>query len=496
MLDMKQLKKIRHPIPDHVAEIKYKSKLYLGKKPKGEVVFKKGRGRDRIGIRCKSLSEAVDGSMNRLQVEKPRFMIDIVSCDNAQLLTAKDHALYELLLAHARKEGMTKVWHEISLGLIKSFVGVSSIDRLDEALQRILVVKVKYDTNDEPRHFRKLLNEVFLIKKETGKFIRFSIPEATRDDVLDSKDYTWVDLKVFRSFKNKYSARLYQKLSLIAGYNCKFRGPWIVSMQQLAEFVGYAKKDEAFHNGTFDRAIRKAIKELQDSDLEFSFSFARPKRSKMGKGRPLDGYTFVMSKKERSELYAQKAAHLSGIELNRIYDRKYCDLKKYEFPKRLWIAQAVSYLNDDACTISDKWREDITAAHKNAYAIIGKMKGADLLDSIENNGLKLTFEKWVKSGFVSKKAGKKIRARDLLREDYDLHLPFEPILVKEPAEEFENHPSREFVDQLYANIIDEKTTEIDEMEAIYLDKLVDEYAAKNKSFNEVELSVCDDDIPF
>lgn len=479
-------KRMRNPIPKFVQHIAYSNSLYIGKDKAGKKVYRKAVGKDRTGIRCESLHEAVNGSLAALQVEKPRFMIDTIAWECGSKLTAKDHALYELLYAHARKEGVDKVYHEIDLKLVQKFIGVLSVDRLEEALVRILGVRVKYDIKKKAKRFRRLLGDAYVVGGGGSKFIRFSIPEATRNDILESGEYTWLDLKAFKGFKNKYSARLYQKLSLIAGRDCYFRRPWNITLQNLAEFVGYAEEGETFHSATFDRAINKAIDELKDSDLDFSFSVSRPKRAKKGKGRPLGKYTFAMSKKQRSSLYTQKAAKLDGLTLNNLFDRRYCSLADHEYPERLWIAQAVKYLKEDAITISKTWRDNIAAAHKDADIIIGSFRGGELLDLIKSEGLKIAFEKWVNAGFVNEKT---IRARDMLREDYDLHAPFVPDYSKQPKkEEIEAKPA--------FSIAEEPPAAFDEMEELYIEQLVDEYEAQGNSKKVLELADCDEDIPF
>jgi hypothetical protein len=125
-----------------------------GRNPKRRVEQRSGseivRGRNRSGIQAADFAAEAVHTEHPLavRVEKPRVLIETARVEGVDLLTAKDIALHEYLIAHARKQGIETPEHEVGVGSMLGFLGVRDIGRLEESLSRLSRTVIRYDVTD------------------------------------------------------------------------------------------------------------------------------------------------------------------------------------------------------------------------------------------------------------------------------------------------------------------------------------------------------------
>ena len=175
---------------------------------------------------------------------KPRFMIETMEVVGDNVLTAQDHALYEVLLAWARTKGLDKDIHEVPAEAVRTYLGVDKWDEVRRSADRLSSVQVRYDFRDEEwrRHGKIALVSVGLkesLKDPAARFVEFEIPARIRRVMAEARDYAQLELAAFPRFNCKYTAILYQRLALRAGYDKPLIRPWEIEPTKLATDLGY-----------------------------------------------------------------------------------------------------------------------------------------------------------------------------------------------------------------------------------------------------------------
>ena len=126
---------------------------------------------------------------------------------------------------------------------MRSYTRLARTDDLVAGLHRLSTTHVKYDIRDA--EFRRrgtvpmVLAEVRESLKDGTAAVVFSIPSHVRRLMSSARSYTWLELRAFPLFTSRYTARLYQRLALLANYDDAVRKPWEISPQDLAELLGW-----------------------------------------------------------------------------------------------------------------------------------------------------------------------------------------------------------------------------------------------------------------
>lgn len=284
------------------------------------------RDRASVGIRAADfVAESVYGEHPlAVQVKKPSNLIETARVEGVDLLTAKDIALHEFLIAHARHEGIRLPEHNIDVGRMLSFLGIREIGRLEESLSRLSRTVIRYDVTDLetgkrikswPQMITLSLEED--LKSGTPK-ISYSIPKALRTAMIQSRGFLWLDLNVLPRLKSKYAARLYPKLALIAGHDVPLRKPWVATPDEIGDFLGFPKTDGKFAAADLRRAVETAVEQINEHAVRFEVELKLQRDA--GRGRPIAAFRFDMltsSIMQGKSLRAAKAVRLKkGVRLD------------------------------------------------------------------------------------------------------------------------------------------------------------------------------------
>jgi len=362
------------------------------------------RGKDRKGIRAGDWTQETGSNRHMLdqpQVEKARILVETAAVVGADELTAQDIACHEYLLACARLDGIDKPKHQIKMRQMCDYLGVAKPDRVWSSLERLMRTLVRYHIVD-PKTSRRVCKPLIDgLASSTNRLTRttvidYSIPGVIRDAILQSRSYTWLDINVFPKFKSKYSARLYPKLALMAGYDFRVRKPWTPTLPELAAFIGYSQDDGDIHFTYFTRVLDKALAEIAEHVTAFEVVCVKPQRGS-GRGRPVpEGATFHIRVSDATKsLWAHRPADLGPTQIGRIEDRRYSPLRReYEHPPVKWFAQAQTMTKVPAEELSDRWRRDLSMSHSDPNIRLGAMTGSLLTSVLDAEGLKSAFRLW------------------------------------------------------------------------------------------------------
>lgn len=359
------------------------------------------RGRDRKGYQASDLMAAMTDPAEDMKqeprVEKPRVLIETVRVVGSDIMTAKDKALYEKLLAYARLHGIDKERHRIAVSDVASFVDVRNLDRLAESLERIARTFVRYDIRDEERgeRLRSAMPLVLFVLRERlssgAAWIEYSIPAEVRRVILAARDYALLEINAFTRFKCRYSAPLYQRLALEAGKHGSLRKPWRIRPEQLADLLGYPM--DRYSYGVFKRdCLDKMMDDLSYPNVT-RFRTRLEEEHSSGRGRKVEWLTFhVTDARRRQE--ERKAAHLSTVGKT-VINLPDHSLGHGELPSALVVARAVTATGLDEVTLSNGWR----AAYEKAKAhpgeqVVPGMEGAFLVNVVRSEGVGAGFAMW------------------------------------------------------------------------------------------------------
>lgn len=380
---------------------KTKQAEWRGKRLSGENIV---RAEDGKGIRAANWEKETSAKKRTLwdepQVDKPRVLINSTQVIGADKLTAHDIALHEYLLASARRQGIGKGVHEVSLAQLGEYLDVPSKERLWKSLERLMATTIRYSVIDQIKRCRvqePMISRVAIsTNRLTGKTtFEYIIPSFVRYAMLKSRSQAWLDINAFARFSSKYASRLYPKLALMAGYNEELRKPWCPSVEKLAVFLGYAARGEEFHVGSFMRVVDKAVEEIAQHVSRFEVTYVRPKRGK-GRGRPVEGVFYFQTSSAILDLSAYPEQPLPPTTVNRIEDRRHTLLAEREHPSVRMFSQAAQMTGRDADELLDKWKHDVVTARHQPKMRFGAMTGAMLVEALDTAGLLPAFKMWAK----------------------------------------------------------------------------------------------------
>ncbi|MFC4171631.1 replication initiation protein [Microvirga sp. GCM10011540] len=216
-------------------------------------------------VQARDLAAAASGrselSIQEPRAPKPKEMIEKIRIVGDDRLTARDQAIYELLLAWSRTDMLGKDSaeamkdkdalyaearsHEIPLKSVRSYAAFERADDLVTSLHRLSTTSVRYDIRDNEFRRRGAVPLVLAEVKESlvkgEAIVSFIIPPHVRRLMLEARSgsYGYLDLAFIARFRHRYTVRLYQRLALRAGYNEHLRRPWSIEPRKLAEELGY-----------------------------------------------------------------------------------------------------------------------------------------------------------------------------------------------------------------------------------------------------------------
>lgn len=291
---------------------------------KRDYKFKRGYGlvaaANRSGIRACAFWEALQSveqlQEQKVQVDKPTVMIQSAKIITECRSSAKDMALTEILFAVARAKGMNEKTHEVSGSLLMKLLQIDSVDRLIDALVRIVQTVVVYDfklpgarrkkgarslisfdvEHDDASEMKAGLK--VKIKSDTAT-LSFSISDEIRALYVAPKQYTWISLAAIALFKSMYTNAVYQWLASEA-HKAEFMKPVTIEIevQDLAKKVGWSHADvKPFNAPLFiERVIHPALIDLvAHIDLVGFDVDLLPLKRLAGRGRPLAPLMFKIT---------------------------------------------------------------------------------------------------------------------------------------------------------------------------------------------------------
>ncbi len=236
-----------------------------------------------------ALSDGRELARQQPRVPKAKELIESIKIIGQDRLTASDQAIYEALLAWVRDKGIADSAHTIPLSSLKTYAEITRTDDLVAMLHRLGTTYVKYDVRD--RKWRRrgtlplVLAEVAENEKTGDVEVRFQIPESVREIMIESRQYAHLELAAFPKFSSRYSARLYQRLALRAGYTNETRISWEIEPKKLAESLGF-KIGKSFRYADFRRnALEPALTDISLYVTRFRVT-CTPVKEDVGRGLP------------------------------------------------------------------------------------------------------------------------------------------------------------------------------------------------------------------
>ncbi|WP_240578411.1 replication initiation protein [Ochrobactrum sp. A-1] len=243
-------------------------------------------------------------SLTKIAPESPRplEMLDAVEITSADILTADDAALHELLIsaAYEADKGMSSEFTSLPVSTALKFIGDHARrDALKISMRRLMSTTVSYGTKKTRRFENVPLLFSWLESTEKEDIIRYSLPEPIRILMREMPAYAYLELAPISQMKSKYSVRLYRVLAAAAARekwtpNGDNRVTVSASLEDLFQWTGFpADKDGAMSFGKFRQRV------LADLDKELAtvrrFGLRIEEIRKEGRGRPLERVDFHLN---------------------------------------------------------------------------------------------------------------------------------------------------------------------------------------------------------
>ncbi|NKK67923.1 hypothetical protein GFL88_31385 [Rhizobium leguminosarum bv. viciae] len=370
---------------------------YVWQHTGGDIV----RGYQRYGIRCRDLSaEAVYANeASSPRVEIPRIVIDTMQIVSNHL-RAHDVAAFWRLFAEARKCGINGDVHSIRLGDLVRYLGLDSLLRAKQALVRLSSAEMTLRLNQRGFHglvrmyMLKILHDTDDLASLGGSdTLYFRLPAALKAAVLESRDYTWVELNAMSRFKSKFTFPLYLKLCLAAGKDKLYRAIPVMTKPEFRAVVGMPEKTQT---SVLDETLQLVCNELLAINgvrkrFPIHIAFADG-RVTINVGRS--------SKKLREMKPAWIAPKVAAKLLRTVYNMP--PEARVNFPPLMHFRQAETAVGVPATKVFDHWWTDIHGAKNYGIGAAG-MEAQEFLDLIARVGAEEAFENWAEArdfGFV------------------------------------------------------------------------------------------------
>lgn len=353
-------------------------------------------GKDRRGYRGGSIVKAIssrDAIIAGHFVERDVRLINGMSIVGEDRLTARDHAIYQLMLAVAREEGIERDFHRIDTRDVARFLSARQrstkrgadfrLGRLRESVERLTNTTVRYRHRNR---YGASYAPAALVKAEIHEYpvaghaiLDFTIAEPVRHAVLTSRSYTWLELDAFAGFSSSYAAKLYPHLALRAGYDGSLGKRWEIAPAELARLAGFpVDRAGKLHLASFERrCLKPALADITRHVRGFRVTCQRQPRT----GRGASGETIVFEIVVRTKpLHHHKAAdvpaHLAPLAAAGRYAAS-------QLPSRLVLGRAVAMTGHSAEELHQGWQDALDRAHAAPQAeCIEGLAGYVLLQTI------------------------------------------------------------------------------------------------------------------
>lgn len=352
---------------------------------------------------------------------KPRYMLERLRIVGEDRLTATDNALYEALLATARRAGLDQgKQYELDGDVARAYLGASRWIDVRRSVDRLVDTKVTFSVRTET--FREAGTVPMLIahtREGIGPMrgrnsIRFEFPSILSTVMYAARLYGRVELKAFPKFTSKYAGRLY---GLAASYAS--RGRFSMSPAKLAEALGWTA--DRFHFGSFEqRCLKPALDDIAAHVTRISVSYETVRGG--GRGRPVEKVAFTIA-----ELVPQRFDETKTVRMNRedYFAIKRKDavhspelipsarlvgraIRKHWVGRRRWVSRELdAFRAKPLHLIAWAWREALDEARFGTSPLLrnqsatNRLAGRALLAAIDRDGLEAVFQRWVDEEIAS-----------------------------------------------------------------------------------------------
>lgn len=381
----------------------------IERKKKGERV----RGNKRKGFNSqsgmKSMTDKAIGEIEQPTVDKSPALIKhlrIVGKTRKgerpeDVLTAQGAALYEFLMASARIQGMDLLGEfRVSYDDAKKYLQIEHNARLEALADQLKDTQVEYDFKLEgwDRFGRMpLLLTDFARDRDGQKYIIYSIHQAVKTVIMTRDTYTRLEINAFAKFSCKYTARIYPRLAMMAGFHPAYRKPWKIAPEELAKLIGFTYSGE-FHFGNFDKGcLTKVMEDIRQHVTRFDAELKVYRRA--SRGNPVDHLEFTTSTDTKhlrehgkvpmtAEQYKALNAELKGDEA-----------QFFEYmPSAELLRIGATKTGYSPSQLLVKWKTAISQMHKYPTACLpdaGLLTGEKVLDHFFAWGVGASFELWL-----------------------------------------------------------------------------------------------------
>lgn len=362
---------------------------YVWQASGGDIV----RGHQRTGVKAGNLSKDAiyTNESTSPRVEIPRIVIDTMRIESNHL-RAGDIAAFWRLFAEARKRGINADVHSIRLGDIVKYLGLNSLHRAKQALERLATATMTLRLNQNSARgtvrmkMIELLHDTDDLAALRGHDeLFFKLPAALKMAALEARDYAWVDLNAMARFKSKFTFPLYLKLCLEAGKHRHYRSVPEMTKAEFREFVGMPDKTQA---SVLDNTLQLVCDDLTAIDgvrrrfpIAILFEDGRLQITVGSAAKKLREVTPAwiapeMAKKQTAEVYAMPAE------------------KRKLFPSLTRFRQAETVVGALAYRIYGLWAADLHGATSYPDDYLIGMTGREFMSMIGKVGADEVLEVW------------------------------------------------------------------------------------------------------
>lgn len=373
-----------------------------------------GTGASRAGVRG-NLAALLDPTSERaadISVERAAVLIRTFryanAADNAatmQGLGVKSSALYEFLMAHARRDLAGQTEFLVPFSAAKAFLQVTPTVRIRQYMTDLTNTWVTYnfmakDGVEPGRRTVQLLRCSEDVDGTGERCIRYCLPDVVRQAILAARGYTWLELAPFAKFSSKYAARLYPILALRAGMSFEQPYPIDVTPEELADQLGWSYEPGKFKFSNFEhRCLLPALADISLNVRRFQvIGYDRIEANT--RGRPVTRILLTVSKasrplseRQKAEVSPQQVAILKALMIKRGVD-----LEK-DLPPIGMLAQAATVLNTDVIETAKRWANALDRALESPSLSVGQnflIDGSELIAALEHRGVGHAFELWMR----------------------------------------------------------------------------------------------------
>lgn len=361
------------------------------------------------GVKAADLAAAVTDprqlALERPEVPKPKLLIESLRFVGQSKLTLADGKLYELLLTLARQQGVEKPEYQARVGDLASFVNEGHLDRIKASLRRIASTIVTYDytvDDGQVRHWGTmpliLYRGIDDLRTGASK-LAYQFPHAVCEALLDGGSYALLDLEEIASFRCRYTFRLYELLSLIAGYDDQFRKPWAIAPEDLAAMLGYAPK--VWNYAIFKRdVLNPVMADIKEHVTRFraSCSDSQKRGGRGGKVREIVFEVTPASRKTEGLQAARVSSH--------VYEQAYLARQSgnSDMPSSVAVGRAVTAHGVSDLILWSRWQDALERAKDSPSADIDGVEASVLLHVLSREGSDAAFTFWADIAFGKSKA--------------------------------------------------------------------------------------------